>query len=134
MYDAQPYRLSSGQVARLLALSELIDLKPGPGGSRITPLGQYADECHSVTGLSGLARIIALYPSAQLVAHADAPMPGIRIHIPLQVNSGCWVFHAGTWQQLLEGFVYHMDPTQPHGAVNWGAQLRMHLMIDQEAR
>jgi hypothetical protein len=104
------------------------DLAPGPGGSRITWL-----KGMSVVGrLSGRAAMVALYPSSQLVAHCDPPIAGRRFHIPLVVNDGCWVFHAGTWQQLEVGRVYQMDPTEVHGAVNWGTERRVHLMVDTE--
>lgn len=75
-------------------------------------------------------RLVGLLPSQQLVAHTDPPISGIRHHLPLQSNPGCWVFHDGVWQQLEVGRMYTMDPTKPHGAVNWGTELRLHLMID----
>jgi hypothetical protein len=77
-------------------------------------------------------KLVGLLPSQQIAAHADAPIQGVRYHIPLQVNDGCWSFHDGVWQQLKLGVVYQMDPTKPHGAVNWGETIRLHLMIDVE--
>ena len=77
-----------------------------------------------------LSQVVALYPSSQLVAHCDPPIIGKRFHIPLVVNEGCWAFHTGTWQQLEVGKVYQMDPTQEHGAVNWGTTIRTHLILD----
>ena len=56
-----------------------------------------------------------------------------RYHIPLQINPGCWVFSDCVWQQLELGVVYEMDPTKPHGAVNWGDTVRLHLLIDRVA-
>ena len=77
------------------------------------------------------ATVIALYPSSQLVAHRDLyEVKGIRHHLPLQVNEGCWVFHEGVWQQLEVGKIYTMDPKGLHGAVNWGATVRYHLIVD----
>jgi hypothetical protein len=26
--------------------------------------------------------------------------------------------------------IYRMDPSEVHGAVNWGSEVRLHLMID----
>ena len=74
--------------------------------------------------------VIALYPGAQLQSHVDAPIVGIRHHIPLQQNDGCWSFSEGDWRRLKLGAVYRMDPTKPHGAVNWGATIRLHLIVD----
>lgn len=110
-----------------VALSSAVDLAPGPGGSRITPCGPIA-----WGGSVAKGAFVALYPSSQLVAHVDPPIPGRRFHIPLVVNDGCWVFHCGVWQQLDGGRIYQMDPTELHGAVNWGTERRLHLMIDTE--
>lgn len=76
---------------------------------------------------------MALYPSSQIVAHCDPPIQGMRYHIPLVVNDGCWSFSGGTWQHLEVGKVYQMDPTEIHGAVNWGTEVRLHLMVDVHA-
>lgn len=126
MYVVQPWSLSAAQIASVLVRSQTIDLSPGPGGSRITPIDlrdQFGDD---------RTAIVVLYPSAQLVGHRDPPIVGTRYHVPLIVNAGCWVFHGGTWQQLEIGRAYQMDPTEDHGAVNWGAERRLHLLIDRK--
>lgn len=112
----------------LLAVAGTADLSPGPGGSRITPVGRVTVRY----GVTGEGRIVVLEPSCQLVEHADPPIPGWRYHIPLTLNPHCWVFHGGQWQQLDVGTIYQMDPTQPHGAVNWGTTRRLHLMVDTD--
>lgn len=76
------------------------------------------------------AGVVVLQPSQQLVAHRDPPIVGVRTHIPLVLNDQCWVFHDGAWRQLEEGHLYQMDPTDWHGAVNWGSTPRVHLMVD----
>lgn len=130
--------LSSEAVDGLLALSRRIDLAPGPGGSRITPLKPMElAVCFELVGdlwrvSWDKAQMIVLLPSQQLVAHTDPPLRGRRCHVPLAVNQGCWSFHAGVWQQLEIGHIYEMDPAQEHGAVNWGSTARLHLMIDTE--
>jgi hypothetical protein len=75
-------------------------------------------------------QLVGLWPSQQIVSHQDEAIAGVRHHLPLQTNPGCWSFHAGTWQQLEVGRIYQMDPTKPHGAVNWGSEIRLHLIID----
>lgn len=133
MYRAQPMRLSGAQCDQLVALCGRLDLTPGPGGSRfapsIDPLLATADGWPQPWHY---ATVVALYPSAQLVAHCDPPIRGTRYHAPIQVNPGCWVFHAGTWQQLDRGQWYQMDPTHSHGAVNWGDTVRLHLLVDTD--
>ena len=109
--------LAPEDIASYTALALRADLAPGPGGSRITPLGQGWN-------------VVALYPSSQLVGHTDPPIKGTRYHVPIQMNDGCWVFSGGEWRQLEVGHTYEMDPTEVHGAVNWGHTLRLHLMVD----
>jgi hypothetical protein len=132
VYVEQGGGLSSSQVAALVALSRGVDLRPGPGGARITPvnLDDVSGALPATLPPRHQAQFVLLLPSAQLVGHIDPPVPNQRFHIPLIVNDGCWVFSAGTWQQLEVGKIYQMDPTQVHGAVNWGAETRVHLILD----
>lgn len=110
--------------SEMLAAAHKSDIAPGPGGSRITPIG---------TAWGGTASVVALYPSSQIVAHADPPIATTRHHVPLVLNDGCWVFHDGAWQQLEIGHIYAMNPAQTHGAVNWGSERRLHLILDGDA-
>lgn len=75
---------------------------------------------------------VSLLPSGQIAGHADPPVAEgyTRVHVPVLVNDGCWSFHGGVWQQLTIGQVYTMDPSVVHGAVNWGATVRAHLLVD----
>jgi hypothetical protein len=134
VYDPVAPALSLGQVEALQALIARVDLAPGPGGSRITLLGARTDDALAILGeaygeIECVAAVI-LYPSSQLVAHCDQPLPAPRLHLPLHTNEGCWSFSGGVWQQLVVGEVYRMDPTLLHGAVNWGPTPRVHLMLD----
>lgn len=117
----------------VLALSKRLDLSPGPGGSRIVPIPE--SERDAWAGCLGQwknskAAFVALYPSSQIVAHCDPAIRGTRYHVPLVTNHGCWSFSGGVWQQLEVGKVYQMDPTEIHGAVNWGTEVRLHLIVD----
>lgn len=81
----------------------------------------------------GWVRFVTLGPSQQIVAHVDAPyteQPFDRYHIPVATNRQCWSFADGVWQHLAVGGIYWMDPTAEHGAVNWGATPRVHLLVD----
>ncbi len=126
--------LAADQRTAILALAARLDLAPGPGGSRITDFGALQPALLDLLGpayaATYRAAIVALYPSSQLVAHTDPPIPGTRLHIPLEVNDRCWVLSGDRWQQLALGCVYLMDPTELHGAVNWGATRRLHLLLD----
>lgn len=128
-------------VANLREQALQTDIRPGPGGShmcadadarqRLEPLlREYWPEIGTISYMT----VVALYPSSQIVRHADAPIRGIRHHIPLQQNEQCWSFHDGVWQQLQLERIYTMDPTLPHGAVNWGATVRLHLIVDVLSR
>lgn len=116
-YVECPGAVAPEVIAAYTATAWAADVAPGPGGSRITPLGD------------GWA-VVALYPSSQLVGHTDPPVPGTRYHVPIQSNPGCWVFSGGEWRQLIVGHIYAMDPTVVHGAVNWGSEVRLHLLVD----
>jgi hypothetical protein len=130
--------------ATLLVVDRLIErcvdtsLPPGPGGCRMT----HVTDSNGLDVLRPLlgevfpagawlkTMVVALHPSQQIQAHVDAPIAGVRYHMAIRVNEGCWVLHAGAWRQLEPGRVYRMDPTEEHGAVNWGASVRWHLMVD----
>lgn len=130
MYVEQSaHQLPAPVCADVLTAVLRLNIAPGPGGSRI--LSVTADEIENLRqlGAAQLA-IAALWPSSQIVAHRDAPIVGRRHHIPLQTNEGCWVFHDGVWQHLAVGHCYQMDPTGWHGAVNWGHEIRYHLIVD----
>ncbi len=137
MYREVPPLLSKEQITRYQQIAARVDLAPGPGGSRFANFDQARAAFDHELGMlfqRPLAQItvVALYPSAQIVGHTDHPdnVHGLRLHMPLQLNPGCWVFHDGTWQQLELGRSYAMDPTKEHGAVNWGATVRLHLVVD----
>lgn len=78
-------------------------------------------------------QLVGLLPSQQIARHVDAPItPAVRYHVVLRSNEGCWTFDTDRWFKPHEGMIYRMDPTQPHGAVNWGETIRLHLLIDVE--
>lgn len=137
MYQPTNHRFSPDLLAGLLGCAARCNVQPGPGGSGMTDITETRRIFWDHAGLARLfpgewytCRVVSLQPSSQIVAHRDAPIIGQRYHIPLQVNAGCWVFSGGVWQQLEAGRVYQMDPTEEHGAVNWGDTMRLHLMID----
>jgi hypothetical protein len=133
VYHELPTHLSDDQISSLLKVANETDLRPGPGGSRIIPLGTEAQDLllEILEGSWQRAMFVALYPSSQLVCHKDPAIPWTRIHIPIQVNEGCWSFHDGIWVQPVLGHLYEMNPAEPHGAVNWGSTLRIHLIVDK---
>jgi hypothetical protein len=110
------------------------DPPPGCPGSYFAPYGEakrifapaLGDHFHAVQQIT----LVGLLPSAQIVGHKDAEIPGRRIHIPLQTNPGCWSFSGTIWQRLQVKSGYWMDPTVVHGAVNWGETVRLHLVVD----
>lgn len=137
MYERLPDSLAfwPSFVDDLLQARRPLDIEPGPGGTRMSDsaltIRIYGPLLKATfPGQWTYAALVAIYPGAQIQSHVDAPVIGTRYHIPLQLNDGCWVFHDGTWQQLTVGAVYTMDPTKPHGAVNWGPNLRLHLLLD----
>lgn len=76
--------------------------------------------------------LVSLLPSQQIVAHRDPALPAglTRYHLPILTNDHCWSFAGGVWQQLKVGVIYQMRPEVEHGAVNWGSEVRVHLLVD----
>jgi quercetin dioxygenase-like cupin family protein len=135
MYHPHPLKLSPEQLERFRHLATCVDISPGPGGSRMSDHAEtervFGPDLQPVlAGPYQHVTVVALYPGAQIHAHTDV-FRGIRHHIPLVLNDGCWVFSAGDWQQLEAGQVYSMNPNLLHGAVNWGATRRLHLIVDR---
>ena len=122
--------IPAAEIADLLR--EALTSIPNPcAGSFMVPYPFVPDELANRRVTS--VRLVGLLPSQQIAAHADQPIaPAVRYHVPLQTNDLCWSFHAGQWIQLKVGKVYRMDPAEVHGAVNWGSEVRLHLMIDCE--
>lgn len=138
MYIDQHVVFGDATLAELLSIALLLDLPPGPGGSRMADFDAAEAAYTQIAALRAAfpnpwvsVTVIALEPSAQIVAHCDRPMVPRRYHIPLQQNPGCWSFHAGAWQQLETGRIYRMDPGEEHGAVNWGTTRRLQLILDE---
>lgn len=138
MYQIHLPALSDARIAQLVEESRFLDLAPGPGGSRASDPEPTLARYHPLLqdlfpGPWQQARVFALYPSSQLVRHADPALPSgvVRYHLPIQSNDDCWCFHDTRWQQLRPGRFFSMDPAKPHGAVNWGTTVRLHLVIDR---
>jgi hypothetical protein len=127
----------------LLKIALDLNVQPGPGGSgmsEIEPARHLYDRWigEDFPGHWTNCRVVGLWPSQQIPLHVDASPTGTRYHIPLQTNRRCLQFTENAQgvihcQTLDIGRVYQLDPTLPHGAVNWGEDVRLHLMIDVEA-
>jgi len=119
------------QVEALQAMAVTLDLTPLPGSvSRFAEVEHAAIEAF-FHGRIVAAFVVSLIPTQQIPLHVDAPIaPAVRYHLPIRTNAACWCFHADAWRRLDEGRIYRMDPTDPHGAVNWGTTPRWHLLVD----
>ena len=77
--------------------------------------------------------VAIIWKNGTIHPHEDAIDPGIRrVAVVMQTNEHAWCMSAGDWQQLEQCGIYDFDPRQVHAAVNWGDQLRMHLIADLE--
>jgi hypothetical protein len=77
-----------------------------------------------------MAFMVILFPGMSIPVHTDGIPEIFRRHVVLQTNDKVWCHHDGDWQQLPLGTAWSMDPMRPHGAVNWGKDPRIHLLID----
>ena len=148
MYQRQLTPNFSGRDLLFLLKAALdLNVQPGPGGSGMSEIGPTTVAiCSLPINIQkhfplpwSNCRIVGLWPGQQIPLHVDAPITGTRYHIPLQTNIHCFVYAEvddrpleSCWQSLELGRVYTVDPTWPHGAVNWGDDVRLHLMIDVE--
>jgi len=80
------------------------------------------------------AACVVLNSGGSLSAHTDGENGLYRQHLVLRTNPGVWMFHGGDWHQLEVGCRYRMDPMHPHGAVNWGGESRIHLLVDRQLK
>lgn len=126
------------EIERFMDYVRQLDISPGPGGSRMSDFQQtqalFVSDLAQYFGSARIKQVTVstLYPSSQIVAHQDHPntVYGLRFHCPLRMNQNCFVFHDDRWQRLTVGQWYEMNPTKEHGAVNWGATIRLHLVVD----
>ena len=135
MYLEHSFCATKEQLETLIQLSTKLNIQPGPGGSTSTNWAHTRELyepflSNDLPGTWVTCQIFALWPSKQIRAHTDPPIKGVRHHIPIQMNDQCWVLHGETWSRLTPGQCYIMDPTEWHGAINWGSTLRLHLVID----
>lgn len=92
----------------------------------------FKDDLSQFPGPWEFSMIVLVNTHGHLPVHADGAMPaGVRrYHLVLQTNPRCWYFHDGEWERLEAGGIYELDPTRDHGAINWGPEPRIHLVID----
>ena len=131
-----------GQTRTLAGRYSLIGLDQAATGYGSTSdrhalvLGVFSPEMgHIFPGVWPYSMVVVVMVNGSIPPHRDAPLRrGFqRYHIVLQTNENCWNYHAGEWAQLEEGGIYTMDCTKTHAAINWGAEPRVHLVIDAAA-
>lgn len=129
-------RLTGAELQFLTEQISEVDLAPGPGGTRMSPFRETALALRTYLQTLRVGVHQATYclilPGAQIQMHVDAPIAGVRYHVPILTNEFCWCLSGGTWQRLKVAQFYQMDPTTRHGAVNWGETYRVHLILDLE--
>lgn len=80
-----------------------------------------------------IAAVFSLLMERRVIPiHSDMQYVDIRrIHVPIVTNEFCYMFGSDmklyNWK---EGFIYELDPIQPHGVVNGSTISRIHLVID----
>lgn len=118
------------ELATLLQIA--LTLVPDHGPGSFMPEFPCVPTCFAGRRLANLGvRLVGIRPGAQIAGHRDTkPESFTRYHLPLQSNFDCWSLSGGVWQKLEVGRLYTMDPTEFHGAVNWGDTIRLHLIVD----
>lgn len=83
-------------------------------------------------GSWGYTTVVSVAPQSCLCLHIDGEVARTRHILVVQTTPESWAFHDGTWAQLAVGGIYTMDPTKPHGGVNWGDLPRIHITVECE--
>ena len=139
MYEPLALTISSEECHRLIKAGGSLIHKAGSGHPYHTTPSDDTIALYEpllgdrFTGAWLYAQLVILFPGGALTQHTDGQLGRSRRHLVLQTNPHVWIFHDGAWQQLPLGGVYSMDPTKPHGAVNWGHAPRVHLLMDVAA-
>jgi len=81
------------------------------------------------------ARLLRLDPGTFLHEHRDfvylEPVPRYRLHMPLITNDRAFIVSPGLNVHFERGYLWKLDPKQTiHSACNFGAEPRIHLMLD----
>jgi hypothetical protein len=79
-------------------------------------------------------RLLSLAPGSFVREHSD-PALGfddgeVRIHIPIETNTGVEFYSCRERLLLEEGGCYYIDVSRPHRVSNRGERARVHLVID----
>ncbi|MCU1258415.1 MAG: Aspartyl/Asparaginyl beta-hydroxylase, partial [Bryobacterales bacterium] len=81
-------------------------------------------------------RLLSLAPGSFIREHSDRALGyedgEIRIHIPIQTNTGVEFYVCGERLLLEEGECYYVNVNLPHRVNNRGLSSRIHLVIDAE--
>jgi len=70
-------------------------------------------------------RINRLKPGTCYIWHKD---PSTRIHVPLEINEGSFMVVADDKIDMKLGYVYEIDTTKMHTAINSGTTDRYHIV------
>ncbi|HEY4087044.1 MAG TPA: aspartyl/asparaginyl beta-hydroxylase domain-containing protein [Bryobacteraceae bacterium] len=81
-------------------------------------------------------RLLSLAPGSFVREHCDRALGfddgEVRIHIPIETNTGVEFYSCGERLRLAEGGCYYVDVSRPHRVANRGGRDRVHLVIDAE--
>lgn len=136
MYQRLDVTLAPDLLRQCQRLIDSIDITPGVDGScssdPTVTRGLFEPVLKEVVPWRWASvMLMALSPGCVIPGHTDGYTLAQRYHLPLVSNDRCWVFHDKTWEQLEVGGLYTMDPRVLHGAVNWGATMRVHVIVDR---
>jgi len=128
-----------GSLERLLAEIPRLSPQRGGGGYCCT----YHDSSRAIfeplvkesfPGLWTACFAVVVWPDGHIMPHEQSGEViedgSMRYHLVLQTNDKSWNMHNNQWQRLERGGLYEMDPRFVHASINWGAEPRIHLVVD----
>jgi hypothetical protein len=79
-------------------------------------------------------RLLRLAPGSIIREHTDHSLSfedgEVRLHVPIQTNSGVEFYLSGARLDLREGETWYLNVNLPHRVANYGPDDRVHMILD----
>jgi hypothetical protein len=80
------------------------------------------------------ARLARMEPNGSLWEHRDyqelKSVRRLRLHIPVVTNPSATLIIGGRRIHMASGYVWKLNPVHRHGAINFGREPRVHILLD----
>lgn len=128
-----------GELEVLLGRVAGVRPQRGGGGYTCTPLRATREAYEPLLratfpGTWTRCTLVVVWPNGHIMPHfgkgeviADN---STRYHLVIKTNGQSWSMHENEWQRLDARGIYTFDPRLIHASINWGAEWRIHFVVD----